>query len=127
MVIVIIHWRIKPTAQAESDFFNFWTETAIIEDKSNLAGEFLSQPIPADRFKFIVDDYSQGHSLADCRHFINIGIWKDWHSFSGQVGKFMDDEKPLQDFEAERRTRSVLEPKQFRIGAWELPSAGSCE
>ncbi|MBE7367674.1 hypothetical protein [Ramlibacter pallidus] len=131
MIIVLIHWRIKPTDEAESEFFRFWTETAKVEVKEGLAGEFLSaplrQPPDAPRFPFAVDDLSAGHSQGTCRHFVNVGIWKDWQSFYAQVGKFMNDDAPLKPFEAERRTRTVLDPQEFRIGSWALPSTGSCE
>ena len=42
MAIVLIHCRIKPTDEAQADFFKFWTEAATIPDKSALVGEFLS-------------------------------------------------------------------------------------
>ena len=127
MIIVLIHWRIKPTDQAVSGFFEWWKNEAPIKDKINLAGEFLSAPIPARQFPFRVDDLTFGHGLLDCRHFVNVGIWKDWDSFYEQVGKHMNDDKPLLSFEADRRTRTILEPQQWRIGQFGLPESGTCE
>ena len=127
MILVLIHWRIKPDDASEAAFFSFWTEVAKIEDKMNLIGEFLSVPVSADTFPFKVDDFSVGHSQEDCRHFINVGAWKDWQSFNDQVGKYMDDARPIEDFEAERRTRTVLEPKHWRVGRAILPASGTCE
>jgi len=127
MILVLIHWRIKADDASEDAFFNFWTEFAKIDDKTNLIGEFLSAPVPANALPFKVDDLSTGHSQTTCRHFINVGAWKDWQSFNDQVGKYMDDAKPMKDFEAERRTRTVLEPKHWRVGGAILPASGTCE
>ena len=127
MIIVLIHWRIKATDGAEKEFFDFWTKMAMINDKSNLAGEFLSAPLPANKLPFRVDDLFFSHGVLDCRHFINAGFWKDWESFNEQVGKYMSDDKPMLPFEADRRTRTVLEPKHWRVGQWSLPEKGSCQ
>jgi hypothetical protein len=127
LILVLIHWRIKPTPDAEKSFFDYWTTMALINDKSNLTGEFLSAPLPANQFPFRVDDLFFGHGLLDCRHFINVGIWKDWESFYEQVGKYINDDQPILDFEAERRTRTVLKVQHWRIGQWPLPDRGSCD
>jgi len=127
LVIVLIHWRIKPTAEAEAAFFDFWTKTAKIENKEGLAGEFLSAPLPANQFPYRVDDLSIGSGDLDCKHYINVGFWKDSDSFHAEVGKYMSDDKPLKPFEADHRTRTVLEPRQWRMGDFALPEASSCE
>ena len=127
MIIVLIHWRIKPTDIAEREFFEHWCNKAKIDDKTGLGGEFLSAPIPASQLPFRTDDLTFGHGLLDCRHFINVGMWKDWESFYEQVGKLMSDDKPLLPFEADRRTRTILEPKTQRIGGWQFPTSGTCE
>jgi hypothetical protein len=127
MIIVLIHWRIKPTDEAENAFVQFWTTMATINIKTHLAGEFLSAPLPANQFPFRVDDLFFGHGVLDCRHFINVGLWNDFESFNEQVGKYMRDDKPILPFEADRRTRTVLEPRHWRVGQWTLPGKGSCE
>lgn len=127
MIIVLIHWRIKPTDEAVAAFYDYWKNKAKIKDKSGLTGEFLSAPLPARQFPFRVDDLALGPGLLDCRHFINVGIWKDWEAFFEQVGQYMNDDKPLQDFEADRRTRTILEPQQWRMGQFDLPEMGTCE
>jgi hypothetical protein len=127
VIAVLIHWRIKPTPEAEKAFFDFWTKVARIDDKKALVGEFLSAPLPAKDFPFRVDDLFFGHGVLDCRHFVNIGFWKDWQSFYDQVGKNMSDDKPMLEFEADRRTRTVLEPKHWRIGEFSLPREGTCK
>jgi hypothetical protein len=127
MVIVLIHWRIKPTPEAEAAFLEFWSTQAKVDDKTQLLGEFLSAPLPAADFPFKVDDLSSGHSEGNCKHFVNVGMWENWNAFNEQVGKYMNDSKPILPFEAERRTRTVLEPQQWRVGSTSLPSKGSCE
>src|SRR5262245_35753050 len=93
MIVVLIHWRIKPTDEAVGQFFDYWTKMATIRDKSGLAGEFLSAPVPANKLPFRVDDLSLGPGVLDCRHFINVGLWKDWESFYQEVGKMMNDDR----------------------------------
>jgi hypothetical protein len=127
MVIVLIHWRIKPTDEAVAQFFDHWTTTATIADKTDLAGEFLSAPLPAERFPFRVDDLTLGPGGLNCRHFLNVALWKSWESFYEQVGKNMNDDRPLEPFEADRRTRIVLEPRHFRLGQWSGPESGTSE
>ena len=127
MVIVLIHWRIKPTDEAQADFFKFWIETATIPDKSALVGEFLSAPVPASAFPYTVDDLGTGHSRGRCLHFVNVGVWHDRETFHAQIGRLMNDDKPLLAFESERRTRTVLDPLHFRIGDATLPAHGSCD
>ncbi|MGV3569880.1 MAG: hypothetical protein ACO1PB_04710 [Ramlibacter sp.] len=127
MVVVMIHWRIKSTDDDEKAFFEWWSETATIAHKSGLIGEFLSAPIPANKFDYKVDDLTFGHGVLDCRHFMNIGLWKDEESFKKQVGDKFNDNGPIMAFEADRRTRTILSPKQWRRGQSQLPDLGSCE
>src|SRR3954462_12943015 len=47
----------------------------------------------------------------------------DSADFEGQIGKFIDNSRPPQDFEAERRTRVFLAPERWRIGATALPGS----
>ncbi|MNY89386.1 hypothetical protein D3C78_56770 [compost metagenome] len=127
MIIVLIHWRIKPTSEAEAAFFEFWKNQAKILDKTQLIGEFLSAPMPATDFPFKVDDLSESHSNGMCKHFINVGVWKSWNGFNEQVGRYMNDSNPMLEFEAERRTRTVLDPRHWRIGNSHLPIESTCE
>jgi hypothetical protein len=126
VVIVLIHWRIKPDVASEAAFLEFWRTVARISDKTNLIGEFLSAPVLATNFPFLVDDFSAGHSQGACKHFMNIGLWRDWKSFEQEVGKYFDDAKPMQPFEAQRRTRTVLEPKEWRRGEAALTNTSTC-
>ena len=61
------------------------------------------------------------------RSFINVGIWKDWESFYQEVGQNFRDDKPAMDFEAERRSRTIFEPKEWRVGEWRLPEESTCK
>lgn len=126
MIIVIIHWRIKPTDEAEKQFVDYWRSLKI-KDKSKLVGEFLSAPVPKSQFKYLVDDLSVGHASVECRHFMNVGIWDDEASFQGQVGQWFNDSKAPEAFEAERRSRTILSPKEWRIGDWHLPEKGTTD
>jgi hypothetical protein len=103
VVIVLIHWRIKPNRDSEAAFFDYWATKAKIGDKLNLVGEFLSTPIPARDFPYRVDDLSFGPGVLDCWHYLNVGFWKDKESFHDQVGKHMKDDKDIEHFEVDRQ------------------------
>ena len=126
MIIVLIHWRIKPSKGHVSRFQEWWKLEATINNKANLVGESLSAPMPASNFKFAVDDLSRDGEEAEYRHFINVGLWKDWRSFEAEVGHNFNDNNQPMDFEAARRTRTILEPQEWRIGTSDLPSEGTC-
>jgi hypothetical protein len=127
VIIVLIHWRIKTTNEDVAAFYKWWTEKATIEDKSSLAGEYLSKPLPAGDFNFLVDDLSPKVNEVDHWGFVNVGLWDNWKAFYQQVGHNFRDDRGLLPFEAARRTRTILEPQQWRIGAWELPQKGTCD
>ena len=127
MIIVLIHWRIKPTEKDVASFRTWWETEAKIPDTSNLIGEFLSEPLPADRFEFAVNDLSARGGDPPHRAFVNVGMWRDWESFHSQVGhNFRDDRDPM-PFEVVRRTRTILEPRAWRRGPCPLPESGTCE
>lgn len=84
-------------------------------------------PLSAKGFPFLVNDLASKPGDIPHRSFINVGYWKDWESFYQQVGhNFRDDKDPL-PFEAEKRSRTILEPTEWRIGGWRLPEEGTCE
>jgi hypothetical protein len=127
MIIVLIHWHIKPTDEAVSQFLEWWKDEATIRNKANLTGEFLSAPLPANQFTFQVDELVPQEDDVAYRPFINVGIWRDWESFYQEVGHNFRDDKPSMEFEAKLRRRTILEPKEWRIGDWCLPETGTCE
>ena len=120
MIIVLIKWKIKNNQQQIDDFLKFWRQEATIQDRKGLVGEFLSEIGSKEKYKYITWEFERpkGDTYTI---FVNVGIWADPTAFFEQVGKYFDDEKPLQPFEAERRVRTVLEPKCWRIGDAPLP------
>jgi hypothetical protein len=127
MVIVLIHWRIKPTDEAIEEFITFWQTKVPIKDKSGLVGEFLSKPYPAESISFKVDDLSPKEGEKPYISFVNVGMWKDLESFHQQVGQNFNDDQPPRKFEQYRRTRTILTPETWRIGAFALPNKSSFE
>lgn len=125
MVIVLIHWRIKPSEEAVNQFFDFWQNNATIKNKSGLIGEFLSKPLPADKVPFKVEDLSHKDGELPYISFVNVGMWKDMGTFHQQIGRYFNDDKPILDFEQYRRTRTILSPEAWRIGNYNLPERGS--
>lgn len=127
MIIVLIHWCIKPTDEAVSQFLEWWKNEATMRNKTNVAGEFLSSPLPANRLPFRVNDLAPQPGDVAYRPFVNVGIWKDWESFYNELGHNFRDNLPPLEFEAAARWRVVLEPEEWRIGEWHLPVEGTCE
>lgn len=78
----------------------------------------------AAEFPFAVDDLTP--NPRSFRSFVNVGLWRDWHSFYEQVGQYFRDDGPLEPFEAMKRSRTILNPQAHRLGLWELPE-GTCE
>ena len=126
MIIVLIHWRIKPTPEDEQAFLTWWKNDAPINDKCNLIGEFLSAPMPAKDFKFAVNDLSARTDEPAHKAFINVGLWKDWESFFEEVGHNFNDDNPPKPFEAARRTRTILSPEEWRRGDFNLSNTSTC-
>lgn len=123
MVIVLIRWFIKPNRVA--DFFEYWQTKAIIEDKSGLIGEFLSEPIPAHAFTYKVDDLTDPNG--EHLEFNNVGLWESVDAFEEAVAHMFNDDAPLLDFEVAKRKRTILAPRHYRIGEAELPPTGTCD
>ena len=121
MAVVLIHWYIKPNEQSVAEFLEWWTTEATVNDTNGLAGEFLSAPVPARELPFRTEDLGASNDRATFWEFVNIGIWKSWESFLEQVGHNIRDDNDLLPFEADIRTRTVLEPQEWRLGDWPLP------
>lgn len=124
MVIVMIKWKIRPGRRDE--FLEFWRKKAVVEDRRGLVGEFLSEVATEASFPYITwnvsscDDERQEYKV-----FINVGIWADDESFREQVAQYFNDDKPPMEFEAERRVRTVLTPRCWRMGDALLPKHDS--
>ena len=114
--IVVVEWKIKKGREAE--FLDYWSTRSTIPDRTGLIGEFLSGVEDRERFPWI------NWTLDDrWTTFYNVGLWRDRLDFEGQIGKFIDNSRPPQDFEATRRTRVFLAPERWRIGATALPKS----
>ncbi|MCY4141073.1 MAG: hypothetical protein OXF56_22755 [Rhodobacteraceae bacterium] len=117
MIIVVIHWKIKPDMVDE--FLKFWRKKAIVEDRSGLIGEFLSEGHSIAEFDWITCP------LTGCegkyRSFVNVGYWKSGKEFQAQVGRYFDSSTGQKKFEAEPRSRTALKPKCWRMGDGTLP------
>ncbi len=131
MVIVSVHWRIK--REKVPDFFDYWKTKANLEKdhRSGLVGEFLCKPIrldelaeriPAEELRFRVCDLSPSSCEAPYVSFVNVGLWNDWETFYAEVGKKINDDQPMMDFEQYRRVRTILEPRSWRIGGYPMPN-----
>ncbi|MGS0626015.1 hypothetical protein ACU8YE_24260, partial [Ralstonia sp. VS2407] len=111
----VVHWKIKPGQEA--DFLQYWGSRAAIKDRSELVGEFLSSVEDRDMFPWInLQVLDPGWSS-----FFNVGLWRGAEAFQAQVGRYINDERPLLDFEAARRERVFLSPERWRIGRGVLP------
>ena len=64
MIIVLIHWPIKP--DCGSDFHGFWSTKATVKNRSGLIGEFLKQ----SRARWGGNATSVGHLESGFRKFL---------------------------------------------------------
>ena len=117
MVIVLVHWKIKPNRVA--DFLEYWRKVATVQDRAGLIGEFLSEACHASEFPWITWDLT-GHDDVH-RSFINVGMWAKAEDFHDQIAKYFRDGASPQDFEHQPRVRTVLRPRCWRMGDSSLP------
>lgn len=119
MTIVLIHWKIRPEQKMVDEFLKFWRETAVIDDRRGLVGEFLTEAHSKDEYAWIT------WQLTGCeekyRSFITVGCWNSADEFYAQVGKHIRTSSELKPFEAEPRIRTVMNPKCWRMGDATLP------
>jgi hypothetical protein len=118
MVIVLVHWKIIPGKFDE--LRQFWLFKSIPESVDGLFGEFLSRALPQSEFNYLVDDLSSGN--AEYESYINVGIWSSEQRFQAVVGHLFNDDKPKEDWEFAKRTRTVLSPTEERRGTWNIPT-----
>lgn len=119
MVIVLIHWKIKPEPEMVEDFLAFWRTRAVVEDRRGLICEFLSESHSAAEYAWIT------WQLTGCngqyRSFINVGYWNSADDFRDQIGKYFGTPKEPERFEFASRLRTILKPRCWRIGDAALP------
>ena len=119
MIIVFIRWKIVPNKDKVDDFLEYWRKIAVVQDRRGLIGEFLSEPHSTAEYDWITWDL--GGDNENYRSFINVGVWDNPEEFREQIAKYFNDTAPPKDFEADRRVRTVLRPKCWRMGDSSLP------
>jgi hypothetical protein len=123
VIIVVIHWKIHPDTENIRDFFHYWGSTLEINDRSQLVGEFLSEPLSRTATGFPCEVFGQSNDYAS---YFNIGMWATIEDFRRSVIEpFVGKNPATQPFEYEYRQRMVIEPKRWRLGNALLPDADS--
>ena len=113
--IILVDWLIiKGT---EPDFKKYWKEAVPVEDRSLMAGEFLSEPDGHVKFPWVTEDLRHG----DASRFINVGLWASAEAFQKQIARYFDPAAGKLPFEFELRRRALLTPACWRVGDWRLP------
>ena len=107
--IVLVEWRIEKGR--EQAFLDYWSKQATVRDRSGLVGEFLSQAESGDKFPWTAWEVDPRWTT-----FVNVGIWRSGNDFEQQIGRYIDQSRPL-DFEAAPRRRLFVMPERWRIGA----------
>jgi hypothetical protein len=108
--IVLVEWRIKKGREAE--FLEYWSKRSTIPDRSGLVGEFLSRVDDQKQFPWMVWNLDRRWTT-----YVNVGFWRSGADFQEQIGRFIDNSKPPQAFEAQKRRRVLVAPERWRIGA----------
>lgn len=122
MIIVIIHWKIRPSE--ESRFLRHWQETLTVDERSHFVGEYLCRPLSKEEVSFDCKIFNVPENPS-YRSFFNVGIWKDLESFKKAViDRYVGDgPENLEAFELEGRERMVLAPISWRSGLQMLPES----
>ena len=115
--IVIVEWKIKKGH--EQEFLDYWSTKSTIPDRSGLIAEFMSGEESRAQFPWINWAAAEG---GDFTTYYNIGIWRRADDFMGQIGKYIDNNRPPLAFEADHRHRVFLAPLRWRIGQASLPN-----
>lgn len=121
MRLVVVHWKVK--LGRETEFLDYWSTRATIEDRDGLMCEFLCSVEDRMRFPWITLQALDPRWTS----FFNVGLWRDAAAFQDQIGRRIDDASPPLDFEAERRERVFLAPERWRLGRSTLPASDSPE
>jgi hypothetical protein len=124
--IVLIHWKIKK--DRESQFKKDWKVKFKIKNRDGLVGEFLSKVesrssvYPYITWPIACDNLAHEEQ---CVHYINVGIWDSHKAFFKETGRHMNDNKPPNKYEIERRRRIAVSAVEWRIGFGKFPSRDS--
>lgn len=121
MVIVVIHWKIKPDEDSQKAFLAHWAESLNPSERSHLIGEYLSRPMSADEVGFECGTLGLEQSSAFVSYF-NIGLWESVAEFKQQIiDPFVGAKPEPKSFEYELRQRLILDPLKWRRGKLDLP------
>jgi hypothetical protein len=118
MIIVLIHWRIKP--EKTSEFLDFWKTQATIQNRGDLVAEMLNEVQMPKDFPYATWSLDP-ESFGNFKSYVNVGVWDDDNAFQEQIGQYFNDDRPMLDFEKFRRRRAVLKPVSWRRGQAQLP------
>jgi hypothetical protein len=117
MRIVVVEWKIKKGR--EQEFLSYWAERSTVANRDGLISEFLSAVDSKEKWPWI--NWAGPIDKPGVTTYYNVGLWRDGDAFQDQIGKFIDNNRPPLDFEAERRTRVFLAPQRWRAGMTGLP------
>jgi len=124
--IVLIHWKIKK--ECVPDFEQKWKTVFTIPNRDGLIAEFLSKVESRDEKHPYVTWPITCENLAheeNCVHYINVALWNSHDRFFEEIGRNMNDDSPIKDYEIERRRRVAVTPTEWRVADGKLPAHDS--
>jgi hypothetical protein len=83
MIIVIIHWKIRPDEDSIRQFRDSWRQMEPPE-RANYVGEYLIDPLSKDKVGFACTTFNVSSSVK-YRSFFNVGIWKDVDAYRTDI------------------------------------------
>lgn len=124
MIIVLIHWRIKPEPEEQAKFIRHWKIENAVKSRKGLVAEFLSDTLTMAQFPRVTW-HLDPESTGDFKSYVTVGMWDDTTAFEEQIGQYFNDDKPMFPFEKYRRRRVAFDPIEWRIGEGKLPTQDS--
>ena len=125
MIVVLVHWKIHRHEVARQEFFKYWKEKLAISDRTNLVGEYLSEPLTLEQAGFPCSVMNVPLS-AKYDSFFNVGLWNSKEDFDRLIVKPYVTSKPKSEsFEYEYRERMILSPASWRAGQLPPPTTDS--
>lgn len=123
MVVILVHWLIKP--EKEPEFIKRWEEMTVQSDSGLFREIFTTPETEIQNLKY----HTFGLESPNYKTYINIGIWNSIEDFDKAIGKYIPEVKAqngkqiieLEDFEFKLRERLVL--KVIKTRGHELPPA----
>jgi hypothetical protein len=125
MIVCLIHWKIRKGMEAQ--FIAAWQTIYTIKNRDGLIGEYLSEVKADTDHPWITWPIrcANDHNQRQCAHFINVGIWESATRFHEEIADKFNDDRPIAEFEIERRRRVLVQPIHWRTGKPVLPSVDS--